>query len=148
MNPSTADGARVWPRCGASTAVFRDDHVLLIERAKGALKGLWTLPGGHIEPGESAKAAARREVQEETGVDADVRGLVDLHEVVLRQPDGALSAHYLIAVHWGLWRGGEPLASSDAAAARFVRIDDIEAYPLTEGAAGLIRRARKLALSA
>lgn len=139
---------RHWPRSAASAAVFRDGQVLMIERAKGALKGLWSLPGGHIEPGETAKAAAVREVLEETGVVADILGLVDLHDVILRQPDGDLLAHYLIAVHWGRWRAGQPVAASDAGAARFVRIDDIETYPLTEGAAALIRRAQKLAAGA
>lgn len=130
-----------WPRCGASAAIFRDGRVLLIERAKGALKGLWSLPGGHIEPGEAARAAAEREVREETGVEADIDGLVDIHEVILRRPDGALLAHYLIGVFRGRWREGEPTAGSDASAARFVPVGDIERYPLTEGASALIRRA-------
>jgi 8-oxo-dGTP diphosphatase len=133
---------RIWPRCGASAAVFRGDTVLMVERAKGALQGLWSLPGGHIEPGETAKAAAAREVQEETGVDVDIRGLVDLHEVVLRGTNGGLLAHYLIAVHWGQWRAGEPIAASDAGEARFVHVGEVETYPLTDGAAALIRRAR------
>ncbi len=130
-----------WPRCGASAAVFRDDAVLLIERAKGALKGRWSLPGGHIEPGETARAAAVREVREETGVEADIQGLLDIHDVILRRPDGTLRAHYLITVFCGRWREGEPSAGSDASAAQFVRIGDIDGYPLTEGAAELIRRA-------
>src|SRR3954447_5268404 len=130
-----------WPPCGASAAVFRQGDVLLIERAKGALKGRWSLPGGHIEPGETAMAAATREVLEETGVEADIGGLVDVHDVILRKKDGALLAHYLITVFYGRWRAGEPLAGSDASAARFVRIGDIESYPLTDGAAALIRRA-------
>ena len=130
-----------WPRCGASTAVFRDGAVLLIERAKGALKGRWSLPGGHIEPGETARAAALREVREETGVEADIHALVDIHDVIVHGPDGTLLAHYLVAVFCGRWRAGEPSAGSDASAARFVRIGDIEGYPLTDGAASLIRRA-------
>ena len=130
-----------WPRCGASAAIFREDAVLLIERAKGALKGRWSLPGGHIEPGETARAAAVREVHEETGVEADMVGLVDIHDVILRGADGVLVAHYLITVFCGRWRAGEPIASSDASAARFVQIGDIDSFPLTDGAAQLIRRA-------
>jgi len=130
-----------WPRCGASAAVFRGETVLLIVRAKGALKGLWSLPGGHIEPGETARAAAMREVREETGVEADIDALVDVHDVILRGAEGKLSAHYLIAVFRGRWRMGEPCASSDASLARFVRVSDVAALRLTDGAASLIRRA-------
>ena len=137
--PLRRNGA--WPRCGASAAIFRGEAVLLIVRAKGALKGLWSLPGGHIEPGETARAAAQREVLEETAVDADIDALVDVHDVILRNAEGALSAHYLIAVFCGRWRRGEPNAGSDASLARFVPLGDVEGLPLTDGAAALIHRA-------
>ncbi|KAB2910694.1 MAG: NUDIX domain-containing protein [Hyphomicrobiaceae bacterium] len=115
--------------------------MLLIERGKGALKGRWSLPGGHIEPGERARTAALRELREESGVDAELCGLVDLHEVLLTGADKAIQAHYLIAVFFGRWLSGEPVAGSDASAARFVSMADMESYPLTDGAASLIRRA-------
>ena len=50
-----------WPRPAASAAIFRDGQVLIAERGKGALRGTWSLPGGHIEPGETAMAAALQE---------------------------------------------------------------------------------------
>lgn len=134
-----------WPRPGVSAIVFREGEVLLIERASGALKGRWSPPGGHIEPGERARDAAVREVREETGVEAGIGGLVDVHEVILRDDEGRLSAHYLLAVLWGRWLAGEPAAGSDAAAARFVALDGLDAYPLTDGAENLIRRARAMA---
>ena len=144
MTGSPAIAARsgaLWPRCGASAAIFRGDSVLLVERGKGALKGQWSLPGGHIEPGERARAAALREVREETGVEAEITGLVDIHEVLLAGAGGELTAHYLIAVFYGRWIAGEPVAGSDAAAARFVPVGEIEAYRLTQGASGLIQHA-------
>ena len=138
-------GGHPWPRWGVSAIILRDQAVLLIERASGALKGRWSPPGGHIEPGERVRAAALREVREETGVEAEIRGLVDLHEVLLHDGDGRLSAHYLLAVFWGRWRAGEPVAGDDAATARFVCLDGLHAYPLTDGAENLIRRAREFA---
>src|SRR5262245_58765436 len=130
-----------WPRCGASAAIFRGGEVLLVERGKGALKGRWSLPGGHIEPGERAACAARRELAEETGIEADLAGLLDIHEVLLKSEAGSLLAHYLIAVFFGRWRAGAPVAGGDAAAARFVAIAEVGRYPLTDGAAELIARA-------
>jgi 8-oxo-dGTP diphosphatase len=130
-----------WPRCGASAAVFRGREVLLIERGKGALQGRWSLPGGHIEPGETASAAALREVAEETGVVAEMAGFVDLHEVILHGPDQRLEAHYLIAVFAAHWRAGEPTPRQDAAAARFVPLGEVASYPLTDGAGSLIAKA-------
>lgn len=133
-----------WPRCGTSAAIFRRREVLLIERAKGPLKGLWTLPGGHIEAGEPARMAALREVREETGVTAELGGLVDIHEVVRRDAEGRLRAHYLLVVWYGRWVAGEPVAGSDAAAARFVPIDAIGSLPMTEAAPQFVRRAFKM----
>ena len=133
---------RGWPRVATSIAVFRGPEVLLIERGKGALKGQWSLPGGHIDPGERSRTAALRELMEETGVTADLVGLVDVHEVILQDRDGRLAAHYVIAVYCGRWRSGEPVRGSDAAAARFVPVADITRLPLTEGADRLIARAQ------
>jgi 8-oxo-dGTP diphosphatase len=122
--------------------------VLLVQRGAGAFKGLWSLPGGHIEPGETARAAAAREVREETGVEAEIDSLVDIHEVILRARDDELRAHYIIAVFCGRWLAGEPAAAGDAAAARFVALAELgkpDGLQLTDGALALIQRAsRKL----
>jgi 8-oxo-dGTP diphosphatase len=133
-----------WPLPAISSAIFRDGHVLLVERGKGALKGYWSLPGGHVEPGEPAREAARREVLEETGVVADLLGLADVLDVIVRAPDGTLGAHYILSVFYGVWVSGTVLAQSDAAAARFVPLDELGAYKLTDGAAGIIAKAAGL----
>src|SRR5690606_36061371 len=100
-----------WPRAAASAAIFRAGEVLLVERRKGGpLQGLWSLPGGCIEPGESMQAATLREVREETGVTADLAGFLDVHEVIRHSPAGEVAFHYLIVVFHGRWLAGEPLA--------------------------------------
>jgi 8-oxo-dGTP diphosphatase len=130
----TVEQRPYWPRLGASAAIFRNGTVLL-----------WSLPGGHVEPGERVADAARREVFEETGVIAEILGLVDLHEVIRREnPGGEVSWHYVIAVHYGLWRTGEPMPASDCRATRFVALDALHEVPLTEGAELIIRRAHQL----
>lgn len=133
-----------YPRAAASTAVFRGRDVLLVQRGKGALQGYWSLPGGHVEPGETVREAAAREVLEETGVIAEILAFVDLHEVILKNPAGGLTGHYLIAVHAGLWKSGAVRAGGDAADASFFPLDAMADLQLTSGAMRLVARARTL----
>lgn len=133
-----------WPRAASSAAIFRGQDVLIVERGKGAMRGLWSLPGGHIEPGERAMAAAIREVREETGIDAVLLGLVDVHDVVVEDGRGGLSAHYVIAVYFGRWLGREPVADGDICDARFVALAELDSFNLTPGARAIITRAQAL----
>jgi 8-oxo-dGTP diphosphatase len=134
-----------WPRGAASAAIFRGGDVLLVKRGKGgALQGLWSLPGGRIEPGEAARAGALREVREETGIVAELAGLLDVHDVIRRDPAGQLVSHHLLAVFYGRWLSGEPVAGDDAADARFVPLDGMGGLQMTAGTPGFIGRASEL----
>ena len=136
-----AKSAVAWPRAAASAIILRGSDVLLIERGNGAMRGLWSVPGGHIEPGEKASDAARREVLEETHVTADIVGLLDVHDVIVRDAGGILTAHYVIAVHYGRHISGQPQPASDAAAAAYVPVGKISSLAMTAGTAALIMRA-------
>lgn len=140
-----ADMLSDWPRAGASAVIFRGDTVLLVERGKQPWRGLWSLPGGHIEPGETARAAAARETTEETGLGVEILGLADVHDVILRDAQGALSAHYVLTVFYGRWLSGEPVAASDCRDARFVPLAELGDYALTDGARPLVDLAAALA---
>jgi ADP-ribose pyrophosphatase YjhB (NUDIX family) len=137
------DKARQWPRAAASAVVLRDRTVLLVQRS-GSSAGLWSMPGGHVEPGETAAAAARREVAEETGCEIAIVELAGVHDVILRAPSGALQAQYLLAVYAARWTAGEPTPASDCAAARFVPIERLADYPLTDAAPDFIERAARI----
>lgn len=136
--------ASAWPRAAASVAVFRGRDVLLAQRAKGVAAGLWSLPGGHVEPGETARAAALREIMEETAISAKIVGVVDIHDVIHREVDGRVRVHYQIAVFAGVWVAGEPLAGDDCRRAKFVAPEEIGTYDLTERTATIIEAARKI----
>ncbi len=132
-----------WPQAAASAAIFRERQVLLAERGRGPRQGLWSLPGGRIEPGETAAAAAVREIKEETNLDVTLQGLLDVHDVIVRTEDGRLDAHFVLAVFYGTCDIGVPMAATDVSDARFVALDDVGAYPLTNGAHRLILAASR-----
>jgi 8-oxo-dGTP diphosphatase len=131
-SPPVHSTAGHWPKAAASIAVWRSGQVLLVERAKPPVAGLWSLPGGHIEPGERAADAALRELHEETGVIADVIGPVTIHDVIVHDDAGALSAHYVISVFCGRWVAGEPVAATDARRAAFFNRAEIGALAMTD----------------
>ena len=133
-----------WPRAAASAAVFQDGMVLLARRAKPPLAGIWSLPGGHIEPGEKAREAAMRELHEETGVKADLMGIVDVKDVILRRDDGSLRAHYVITAFYGVWLSGTARPQSDAQDVEWVDLPALADRPLTEGTIDIIMRAARL----
>ncbi|MBX9802779.1 MAG: NUDIX hydrolase [Caulobacteraceae bacterium] len=102
---------------------LRGDSVLLIRRGTPPRQGEWSLPGGRIEPGERAVEAALRELREETGVEAEITGLIDVVDGLF--PDAG--RHYVLIDYAARWLSGEPVAGDDAAEARFVALDEVEA---------------------
>jgi len=133
-----------WPRAGASAAIFRDGAVLLVERGAPPFEGMWSLPGGAIEPGETAEAAAVREVREETGLDARIAGLAGVYDVILRRDDGTLKGHYVLATYYGSAVGGDPRGGGDARRAQFVALNTLDAMSLTPDTFAVIQRAAQL----
>ena len=61
---------------GVAAAVVRDNHVLLVQEARGPYKGQWGLPKGYVDQNESIENAVLRELKEETGLDGIVEGFI------------------------------------------------------------------------
>lgn len=129
------------PRAAVSGAIFRGEQVLLVRRARPPALGLWSLPGGHIEPGEAAAAAVLRELMEETGVEARLGGVADVVDVINHDGSGAISFHRVIVVFYGIWTGGEPLAGSDVSAAEWRHPGEIPSLAVTPGLPDAVQRA-------
>ena len=103
---------------------LRGKEVLLIRRGKPPRQGEWSLPGGRIEWGETAAAAALRELAEETGVTAELLGLLDVVDGLFPGPAGELDRHYVLVDFAARWISGEPAAGDDATEARFWPADE------------------------
>ena len=138
MNPP-----QQFPRLGASACVWRGSKVLIIERAKPPL-GMWSLPGGHVEPGETVAKAAERELLEETGLIARLDHFVGLYEIIRHDSAGLLTLHYAVACYAGMATEGEPVAASDAKSVRWVRPEELGVYKLTPNITDAVTRAKDL----
>ena len=149
----SADPRRTYPthpRLGVGVVLVHEGCLLLVQRAQEPLRGYWTLPGGVVELGESLRAAAAREVREETGLEVEVGALVELFERVDRDPDGPTGTpgpvrfHYVIAdFRAELKPGASPQvrAASDAQQAAWVPWAQLAALPLTPGLLEVLAKA-------
>lgn len=111
-------------------AVVRDDsgRLLLVRRGHPPAAGRWSLPGGRVEPGETATQALAREVREETGLAVTVGALLGS----VRRP-GPGGVTYEIADYDCAVRGGDLLAGDDAAAVGWFTPEELAGLSLTGG---------------
>ncbi|MBS7539628.1 NUDIX hydrolase [Ancylobacter lacus] len=135
----------VRPVLATSTAVFREGRVLLARRGKAPMKGVWTLPGGRVEPGEPLAAAAARELMEEVGVEVDLLGVSGALDIIYRDAEGVLGAHYVVVVHAALWRAGEPSVGPEAAEVGWFEPGALP-EPVTDGLGDMVALAAARAL--
>lgn len=132
-------------RLGVSVACFRPDGlVLMVQRGKDPYRGFWSLPGGSVEPGETLRAAALRELMEETAVSATLAGVITAVDLIGRDDAGAISAHVTLIVFAAHYAGGTALAGDDAAAVRWSDPDALDASEITPDVPEAIRRGRAL----
>ena len=136
------------PWVGIGVVLLRDNEVLLVRRGRPPGLGEWSLPGGAQHLGETAEAAAHRELAEETGVTAGALVLLAHVDAIHRDNQGRILYHYTILDFWGRWLAGAPYAQDDAAEARFVSRGDLASYQLSEAAHVVIERAFNEALLA
>lgn len=124
-------------------AFVHDDHgrLLVIRRGRPPSEGLWSIPGGRVEPGESGEEAAAREVREETGLTVRVGKLVGSVERPGRTDDELYVIDDYAAEVVG---DARPTAGDDASEARWVTREELEALPLTPGLMDTLEEWRQL----
>lgn len=133
-----------FPICGVGIVCFKEDHVLLVKRAKPPITWEWSIPGGRQELGETTREAGLRELMEETGIEARLIGLIDVIDTVRHDEAGRVQFHYTLVDYAAEWISGEPLAADDVADARWVRIAEIERRNLWSETVRVIREAERL----
>ena len=128
------------PILGVSAVVFHQGKVLLVKRGKNPGRGLWSLPGGKVEFGETVRTGALREVLEETDVRVQIGKLVGIYDIVTDD------AHFVIACFTAVASKPTIKVGGDADDAAFFGVDELKNFALApntlraiEDAQGLIQ---------
>jgi 8-oxo-dGTP diphosphatase len=129
------------PQLAVSAAIFRDDKVLLVRRARSPSKGFYSLPGGRVEFGETLHTALHREVDEETALKIEIVDLAAWREVV---PGTGGGGHYLIMSFAARWTSGEPVLNDELDHFMWLAPDEIGDLEMTVGLQEVIRSAQRL----
>jgi 8-oxo-dGTP diphosphatase len=129
------------PQLATSAAIFRDGKVLLVRRARSPGKGLYSLPGGRVEYGESLAVALAREVMEETGLVIDLVGLSGFRDILPAAPG---AGHYLVMSFAARWVEGEVQLNDELDDFRWIDPADIGEFRTTEGLAAILMMAQDL----
>ncbi len=129
------------PLVGVGALIFSDDTILLVERGSEPLKGLWSLPGGLLEVGETLACAVTREVAEETGLRIEPLSVFEIFERIMRDADHRPEYHYVLIDYLCRVVGGDLKAATDVSEVAWVPQRSLGNYRLTEGTQAVIERA-------
>jgi ADP-ribose pyrophosphatase YjhB (NUDIX family) len=147
IDASFDEGRRLYPAQPAlavSIAVFRDGEVLLATRTAAPFQKMFTLPGGLVEVGETAEAAALRELREETGVLARLVGFNQPVQHIVRDAYGRVERHYVILSFAALWIAGEAQTGAEAGDILWRTPEDLSGLPLTPGLPHIVADAKRI----
>ena len=128
--------SEIHPTPGAGAVIIDDDRMLLVRRARGAYVDHWAVPGGRQRRGETMRAAAAREVLEETGLIVEVGDTVWVGDIIDEADPPAY--HYTVVDFFGTVVGGDLRAGDDAAEARWVPVNEVRGMRLTPTMVDLI----------
>ena len=119
------------PLVAVGAVVFKEDKVLLVKRDNPPGKGLWAIPGGRVNLGETLKEAAEREIKEETGVVIRAKEPVYAFDVIECDARKCIRFHYVIVDLLADYISGEPNPGSDACDARWIAHPELDELPLS-----------------
>jgi ADP-ribose pyrophosphatase YjhB (NUDIX family) len=129
------------PIVAVGAAVCREGCVLVVQRGRAPSKGVWTVPGGAVDLGETMREAAAREVREECGIEIDVGPVVGILDNVVRDERGDIRYHYAIVDFGARYVSGHLQPNDELMGATWITPAEFDAY-------GVPAKAREVLLNA
>src|SRR5580700_10521902 len=136
-----ATGGRTYPTrpyLAVSAAIFRDGKVLIVRRGRAPAKGIYTLPGGGVELGETLEQAVIREIREETALDIEPVELVGFRQAIARDAGGRVERHFVILPFAARYVAGEVSLNEELSEAHWLDPAALGELKTTEGLAEVV----------
>ena len=127
------------PVVGVGAVVVHEGRVLLVKRGVAPSRGLWAVPGGALELGETLQQGAEREIREETGVIIRAREPVCAFDFFERDGGGRIRFHFVIVDVAADYIRGDVKGADDALEARWLAPGDLEGLPVSKNTLKLLR---------
>lgn len=118
------------PCVGVGAVVFKDDCVLLVQRGQAPSNGLWAIPGGSVELGETLTNAVEREILEETGIKIRAKHPIYTFDHIEKDSDGKIFFHYVIIDFLADYVSGIPRSGDDALQAQWISSAKFDTIPV------------------
>jgi ADP-ribose pyrophosphatase YjhB (NUDIX family) len=144
---SNADLSRTYPTrpyLAVSAAIIRDGRILIVRRARPPAHGIFTLPGGGVELGETLEEAVVREVREETALDVEPVAVAGYREAIARDATGRIERHFVILPFAARWVAGDVSLNEELAEAHWLEPSALSNLQTTEGLAQIVTAAYEL----
>ncbi len=135
---------RPWVAVGV--VVMRDGKILLVQRGKEPGLGLWAVPGGMVELGETSREAAAREAFEETGLIVEVGDVVWIADSLVHDSEGRIRYHNVIVDFVTTAPHGDPKCADDAMDVRWIGPEDVSTIKVTKSMWPLLEHVFKRSL--
>lgn len=126
------------PLVGVGAIIVKGEELLLVRRGRQPARGLWSIPGGRVEIGETLAQALQREIAEECGISIIVGPPVAVLDSIYIDAEGRVKYHYVLVDFWAEYAAGELHPASDVLEARWVPLKEVSGYTLTAGTLELI----------
>lgn len=126
------------PVVGVGAVVVHEGRVLLVKRGVAPSKGLWAVPGGALELGETLQQGAEREILEETGVTIRAREPVYTFDFFERDQDRRVRFHFVIVDVAADFIQGDVKGADDAVEARWLLPEELDRLPVSKNTLKLL----------
>ena len=132
-----------YPFVGVGVVVWKENHFMLVQRAKPPRLGEWSIPGGRQKLGETTKDTACREILEETSIRIKILGLIDVVDSIVTDEEGQIKYHATLIDYAALYVSGTPKAGDDAMDLGWFTLDQLPLLQIWEETSRIICESTK-----